>query len=110
MYLTAPGHGKFVNEENVFRDFVAGDFIPAEVLYVRSLHGYSFVQNDESPYCLSIFFRWDARYLYVLHSVELIEEFLYLTGIDILSTTDDHIFDTSCDTIIPIFVLDSQVS
>lgn len=58
-----------------------------------------------SPYFLK-----DSGYLHVFHAGEMIKEFLQLTWIDILASTDDHILDTAGDTEVSILITNAQVA
>ena len=49
-------------------------------------------------------------HLHVLDAWHVIEELFNLTGIDVLTATDDHVLDTSRDAIITVFVLHAQIS
>ena len=110
LYLAAARHGERIDEEDVFRDFVAGDFASAEVLHDVFGHRHAFVQDDERADLFAIFLRRDAGHLHILHARQVVKELFQFTRVDVLTTTDDHVFDAARDAVIPLLVLHAQVA
>ena len=55
LYFSASGHGEFLDKENVFRNFVTGNFSLAEFAYIKFIETASFMQDNECPDSFSVF-------------------------------------------------------
>ena len=108
--LTRAGEGELVDEEDIFGDFVAGNLATTELLYILGLHLHTLLEDNEGTHSLTVFLGRHSRHLHIANARHVIEELLDLTGIDILTTTDDHILDTTCDLIEALFVFHTQVA
>lgn len=71
--LSASCHRELLDEEDVFGNFVAGDFPLAELPDIELVHGVSLVQDDEGPYGFSVFLGRHAGHLYILDARHLVE-------------------------------------
>ena len=74
------------------------------------MHVHSFVQDDESAYGFTVLFGGDAGHLHIFHTFQLVEEFFYLTRVDVLTAPDNHVFDASCDAVVAILILHSEIT
>lgn len=54
--LSASRHRKFLHEENIFRNLVAGNLSLTELTDIVFVHRISFVQDDEGSHRLAVFF------------------------------------------------------
>ena len=52
--LATARHGEFLDEEDIARDFVAGDLACAEVAHVKVGHLHAFVKDDEGAHFFAV--------------------------------------------------------
>lgn len=108
--FAAARHWELLDEEDVFGNFVAGDFPLTELPDIELVHGVPFVQDDEGPYGFSVFLGRHTGHLYILDARHLVEKFFDFTRVDVFTATDNHVLDAARDAVVPVFILHSQVA
>ena len=83
---------------------MAGDFSAAEILDDIFSHCDAVMQNDESANLFPVFLRWDGCDLYIFHAFQVVKEFFQFTRLDVLTSANNHIFDTAGDPVVAAFV------
>lgn len=105
--FTTACHRKLLHKEDIFRYLITGNLILTEVTNVRFMHFHPFLQDDKSTNRFTIFLRGNPCYLNILYSIKFIKEFFDFTWIDIFTTTNNHILDTSCDPVISVLIFNA---
>src|SRR6185369_3569392 len=108
--LAGGGHRVAVDEFDVFRDFVVGNPVFAEVADFVFAHRHPFFEDDGGHYLFAVF---AVRYAVNLDIGDFgvgVEEFFYFARVDVLSATDDHVLDAPGDLAVAVLVHDGEVA
>src|SRR5262249_54972870 len=108
--LAGDGHRKRIHESDIAGYFEVRDPAPTEVLDILVRELCSLLQFHPGHHFFAILVVRDADYLHIADTRTVIEKLLDLTRIDILSTADNHVFNTTGDAAVAVFVHNSEVS
>ena len=81
------------------------DLSAAEVLDDIFRPGDAFVQDDQGSHFLSVFLGWNDRDLIIFHPIQVLEEYIHFTRIDIHTSPVPHVLHASDHTAVATFAI-----
>lgn len=98
--LNLPGRSEriFIHIDHIVWDFEVRNLAPAKILDLLHTAGLTLLQLDTSTHLLSQPLILHSDHLRLLNFGMGVEELFYLSWVDVLPTSDDHVLDAALDT------------
>src|SRR5690554_918533 len=101
---------KTIDKKHMFGNFVTGNLSPTKLLHLRFAQVLSSLELNKGTNNLTVFFIRNTNYFDHLHLRHSVDEILNFTGIDILPATNNHILNTTGNSVKSVFGLYRQIA